>query len=151
MSKQCAVILDMDGTLADVSGIRHFVRPTAERKRKDFDAFHAESVNVPAHAHVVKIARDAHAAGIAVLIVTARRARWRNHSAMWLALNGVPSDALFMRADDDHRKDFDVKADILARIRQTWNPVLAVDDNPAVIALWEREGIPTHIVPGWED
>lgn len=143
--KREAVIFDMDGTLADVSGIRHYVMT----RPKNFDAFHAESVNVPANAEVVDMARWFHAQGAAVIIVTARRAMWRNHTAMWLALNGVPSDAMFMRANGDQRKDYLIKRDILVMIRATWVPVLAVDDNPAVLALWDEEGIPTHRVPGW--
>lgn len=138
----------MDGTLADVSDIRHLVL-ARQRKERDFDAFHAASVNVPAHAWVVDMAREFAASGHAVIVVTARRARWRHHTAWWLAMHDVPSTALFMRADHDHRTDVLVKRDILARIRQTWEPIHAVDDNPSVIALWEQEGIPVTQVPGW--
>ncbi len=108
--KPTAVIIDVDGTLADVSSIRHHVltRP------KNFNAFHAESVSVPPNAEVVALAHQAKAEGHAVLVVTARRAQWRNHTAMWLALNDVPSDSLFMRAQDDHRRDVEVKRDILS-------------------------------------
>ena len=82
--------------------------------------------------------------------VNARRHTWRHHTAWWLALHGVPSDALFMRGNDDARRDFEVKADMLATIRQAWDVVHAVDDNPAVIRLWEEHGIATTVVPGWE-
>ena len=143
-----AVIIDMDGTLADVSSIRHHVR----RPARDFDAFHAASVDVPANAEAVRVAHAARNRGIAVLIVTARRARWRHHTAWWLALHGVPSDALIMRGDRDDRSDVEVKREMLHQIiKKAWTPVLAVDDNPAVVALWEAEGIPTMVIPGWED
>ena len=151
MSKPPAIIVDVDGTLADVSGIRHHVRKTPARPWKDFDAFHAASVDAPANFAAVAITRAARDAGIAVLVVTARRAVWRNHTAWFLALNDIPSDALFMRATKDGRPDVDVKRDILARIRTQWTPVLAVDDNPAIVALWRSEGIPTVVIPGWED
>lgn len=144
--KRPAAIFDMDGTLANVSSIRHHVRG----RRKDFGAFHGESVNVPANHEVVAMAQDMHTAGIDIVIVTARKHMWRNHTAMWLALNNVPSVAMFMRHDTDSRKDVEVKRDILTRIRQTWDVVAAVDDNPAITALWISEGIPTFIVPGWE-
>jgi beta-phosphoglucomutase-like phosphatase (HAD superfamily) len=61
--KRTAVIFDMDGTLANVSSIRHLVKPNSERHWKDFHAFHRESVNVPAHAHVVNHAQTAHMLG----------------------------------------------------------------------------------------
>lgn len=142
---QTAVIFDVDGTLADVTSIRHHVL----QRRKDFDAFHSLSVNVPPHQHVVDLAHQAKADGHAVIVVTARSTQWRNHTAMWLALNGIPSDAMFMRKQGDHRKDVLVKADILARIRTQYEVVHAVDDNPSIIALWKSEGIPTTRVPGW--
>ena len=148
-----AIIFDMDGTLANVSSIRHHLKSFDESKRrniKDFNAFHAESVNVPPHDHVVNHAQMAHMLGLAVLIVTARRAAWRHHTAWWLAMHNVPSDALFMRGNEDHRPDFEVKQDILSVIRNSWNPIHAVDDNPSVIALWQQHGIPVTIVPGWE-
>jgi uncharacterized HAD superfamily protein len=141
-----AVIVDMDGTLADVTSIRHHVR----QRPKDFDAFHRESVNVPPHDHVVQQVRDFKAAGHDILIVTARKARWRHHTAMWLALNDVPNDALFMRGDKDGRVDVEVKKDILDNISLNWTIVHAIDDNPSIIRLWEDHNIPVTIVPGWE-
>lgn len=143
--KRRAVIFDVDGTLADVSSIRHHVL----QRRKDFHAFHEQSVNVPPHHWVLGLARIAEAEGLAVLVVTARSTQWRHHTAWWLAMHGVPSDALFMRRHGDHRKDVLVKAEILAKIRTRFEVVHAVDDNPAIIALWESEGIPTTTVPGW--
>jgi cytosine/adenosine deaminase-related metal-dependent hydrolase len=56
-----------------------------------------------------------------------------------------------MRGDDDHRKDYLVKKDILDRIQKHWTVVHAVDDNPAVIQLWEENGIPTTIIEGWDE
>ena len=147
-----AIIVDMDGTLADVSGIRHHVVPPNPMPKgwyKDFHAFHSASVDCPPNPAVVDHAIRAHLLGTAVLIVTARRAMYRHQTAWWLALNGVPSDALYMRGDRDGRPDYEVKKDILASIRTSFNPIFAVDDNPAVLALWEEEGIPTLKVEGF--
>lgn len=151
--KPSAVIFDMDGTLANVHSIRHHLTrfdATKRRVVKHFDRFHAESVNVPPHSHVVNAAQVAHMLGHNVLIVTARKHMWRHHTAWWLAMHDVPSDALFMRANNDNRPDFDVKKDILSTIRQAWNPIHAWDDNPSIIALWKQEGIPHTVVDGWE-
>lgn len=147
-----AVIFDMDGTLADVRGIRHHIVPPNPKPKgwyKDFHAFHSDSVNCPPNAHVVDHAIRASLLGNAILVVTARRAMYRNQTAMWLAINGVPSDALYMRGNKDGREDFLVKKDILDSIRTRYNVIHAVDDNPAVLALWEQEGIPTTVVEGF--
>lgn len=143
--KPTAWIFDIDGTLADVREFRHYVL----NKPKNFDKFHEHSIYAPAHQHVVDMAHAAKGAGHDVVVVTARKAKWRNHTAFWLADKGIPSDALFMRGDKDSRKDYEVKKDILAQIRQTWNVVHAVDDNPNIIKLWREEGIPATIVDGW--
>jgi phosphoglycolate phosphatase-like HAD superfamily hydrolase len=145
-SRRTAVIFDVDGTLADVSSIRHHVVGT---RQKNFNAFHEQSVNVPPHPHVVQMAHDAKKAGHDVIVVTARKAQWRPHTAMWLAQNNVPSDAMFMRADNDQRPDYDVKQDIYNKINKSWDVVHAVDDNPNVLRLWAEKNIPTTRVPGW--
>ncbi len=146
-----AVVFDCDGTLVNVSSIRHLVAGGPQNGyRKDFDAFHREAVNCPPHPWVVEAARAEHAAGRAVLVVTGRSAEHRNSTAFWLALHGVPSDAMWMRARGDYRPDYVVKAEILAKIRPRWNVIRAYDDNPAILRLWAQEKIPTVVVPGWE-
>ncbi len=146
-----ARIFDVDGTLCDVSSIRHLVRGgPGNDYRKDFDAFHRESINCPPHPHVVKAAQESMAEGVAPLIVTARQTKYRNVTAFWLAMHDIPSERLYMRRTGDMRPDYEVKRDILARIRNSWDVIEAWDDNPNVIQLWREEGIPFVLVPGWE-
>jgi hypothetical protein len=147
-----AVIVDVDGTLADVSAFRHFVTLGPERKRKDFHAFHDAASGAPVIESTLDLVRDFQATGHAIIVVTARDAVWEGPTRWWLNLNDVPWDRIFHRPAGDRRKDFVVKSEILARIRaEGFVPVHAIDDNPNVIALWHAEGIPTTIVPGWED
>jgi hypothetical protein len=140
-----AAIFDVDGTLCNVESIRHYV--TA--KPKNFEAFHAGSVNCPPHEWVAESARAIHGSGMPVLVVTARKERYWWHTTLWLRENWIPYHALFMRGDNDGRPDYEVKADILAEIRRFYSPVIAFDDNPAVLRLWREEGIPAVRVPGW--
>jgi phosphoglycolate phosphatase-like HAD superfamily hydrolase len=154
MAVRTAVIFDVDGTLVDVSSIRHHLTKYDETKRtvvKHFHRFHAESVSVPAHNHVVSAAQMAHMLGHAVLVVTARKHMWRHHTAWWLAINGVPSDILVMRRNEDNRKDYEVKKDMLDMLRKEYDIIHAWDDNPSIIKLWKENNIPTTIVPGWEE
>lgn len=142
-----AEVFDMDGTLCDVRSIRHYVLGP----ERNFHKFHRESVNCPPNPEVVEDARAAHAAGRAVLVVTARSTLFRPHTAFWLALHEVPSDRLFMRRHGDQRADVLVKLDIATSIMRRWKIVKAHDDNPSVIDLWERLHLPVKKVPGWED
>lgn len=148
-TKPSAVIFDMDGTLCDVRSIRHLVDQDAGARM--FDAFHEASAGCPPNHAVVDIARSAVALGYAVLVVTARKQRWERLTAFWLADHRVPSDALYCRHDFDNRPDYEVKKDILGRIRQRYEVVLAVDDNPNVLALWRESAVPCVEVPGYGD
>ena len=146
-TRRTAHIFDVDGTLADVSEIRHHVIG----RNKNFNAFHEQSVDVPPIPHVVQMAHDAKAAGHDVIVVTARKAKYRPHTAMWLAQNNIPSDAMFMRANDDNRPDYEVKKDIYGKISKSWDVKHAVDDNPNVLRLWHEHNIPTTRVEGWQE
>lgn len=143
VSVRDAVIVDVDGTLCDVSSIQHFV---AERPR-DFDAFYRASAGCPAHEEVVREIADARDRGLAVLIVTGRQRRWRELTEAWLADHGVEYDQLYLRGDRDFRPDVAFKTDVLDWIRKDgYRPVHAWDDRPGVIKLWERHGISTTTV-----
>ena len=143
-----AVIFDVDGTLCDVSSIRHFVaRPKGE---KDFHAFHSAAAACPPHQWVLDAAHEWAASGVAVLVVTARSEEWAVPTLWWHLLNEVPFTDIFHRPLRDFRKDVLIKTDILAEIRRRgYNVVHAYDDNPAIIALWVSENIPVTEVPGW--
>lgn len=142
-----AALFDMDGTLCDVRGIRHHLIG----KTRNFHRFHRESVNCPPNQDVVDAAVEDHAAGLAILIVTARVQKYWPETQFFLRMHlPVPWDELYMRNNNDFRKDNIVKEEILAQIRADgYNPVKAHDDNPAVIEVWERNGIPTTIVEGF--
>jgi hypothetical protein len=146
--KPCA-ILDVDGTIADVSSIRHYLLD--DPRRRDFASFHAASSYVPAHADVVRVARGLDAAGITNIVLTSRRERWRYRTRVYLRRAGVPFYALGMRGEHDDRRDDDVKRDLHAQVlAMGFQPVIAVDDNPIVVQLWRSLDIPTVVVPGWD-
>jgi hypothetical protein len=145
--RQKAELYDVDGTLCDVRGIRHYV--TSEKR--DFHSFHMASQFCPPNHDVVEWARAARAEGRAVIVVTARMARYRMLTRRWLNAWDIPFDILRTRQDGDFRKDAVVKREILASLRQDFDIVTAYDDNPAVIDVWQSEGIRTVVVPGWDE
>lgn len=141
-----AVIYDMDGTLCDVRGIRHYVTG----KKRNFHKFHTESVNCPGNVDVVEAAKADHKAGRAVLIVTAREETFGTHTAFWLAGQEVEYDRMYMRRKGDYRQDSTVKREILDQIqRDGYKVVRAYEDNPNVWEVWEQNGIETIRVAGF--
>lgn len=146
-----AIIVDVDGTLVDVSGARHYVVGRTREQGKDFHHFHLAAMFCPPHRWVLDRVEDAAMAGWKVLIVTARKRQWEWQTRAWMEKHGVQFDRLYMRPDADNRKDVDVKRDILALIEQEFEVVVAIDDNPNVIALWKENNIPVIVVPGWDE
>lgn len=154
MKRKC-VIVDVDGTLVNVSSIRHHVlgamNADGSYNKKNFDAFHRDSVNCPVIPETVVELRKWMAKGYFVVVVTARSWKYYPQTAWWLAEHEIPHDEIFMRMEGDHRKDYIVKKEILDRMRRLgWDPQHAIDDNPSVLELWVEEGLGTTTVPGWE-
>lgn len=144
-----AVIVDVDGTLCDVRGIRHYVAGSGKR---NFDAFHSASALCPPIPETLSWVEGHRRAGREIFIVTARQAKWRLLTQTWLRKWEVSYHHLLMRHDDDFRPDVEVKTDILAYIDTLgFNVVAAIDDNPAVIDLWRANSIPVTVVPGWDE
>ncbi len=145
--KRHAIIYDMDGTLTDVRGIRHLVRG----KYRNFDAFHRGSYFCPPNEQVRDMALDSNHNGYANIIVTARTETYREVSQAWLDEQGIPFENMYMRADGDFRKDYDVKREILAQILEDYDVLHAADDNPAISQVWAEREIVTTVVPGFFD
>lgn len=148
MSKPPAVIFDMDGTLCDVTSVRHHI---LDRRRRNYRAFHYLSVFCPPIEWVRDRAIDCNIEGVTVIVVTARREEWRTLTEAWLFQHNIPYDTLHMRGQDDPRKDKLVKGDILDKLLETYDIEHAYDDNPSIIELWQERGIPYTVVPGWAE
>ena len=142
-----AVIVDVDGTLADVRHIRHHVAS----KPKNFDAFHAASEFVPPNQQAVDFAVRHFQSGHRVVVVTARMQKWLPVTRAWLDRHlPVPFDGPFHRQDGDGRPDVQVKREIFRYLARHYDVRAACDDNPNVVALWTELGIPVEVVPGWD-
>jgi hypothetical protein len=145
--KPSAVIVDVDGTLVNVSSVRHFV---AGGTKRDFNAFHAGSAHCPPNAEAITWVEEMADAGHHILVVTARMEQWRSLTQTWLDTHMTrPVTDLVMRADQDFRPDFHVKREIHAELAQRFTITHACDDNPAIVALWDELGIPVKVIPGW--
>lgn len=146
--KPKARILDVDGTLCDVSTVRHHVLKVKDEK--DFDAFHAASEFCPPNQQALDYAIETVELGMVPVVVTARMEKWKDVTTRWLDKHmPVAYDGPFHRRDGDRRSDRVVKLEILRYLRTQYDIRGAIDDNPQVIELWKSQGIPVEIVPGW--
>jgi FMN phosphatase YigB (HAD superfamily) len=152
MIKRPAWIFDVDGTLVDVDPILHILLNKdreSDSFKRNYDDFHKESIHCAPHQNVVDMVWEARK-NFDIIIVTARKEKYRNLTSRWLKNNNVPHDALFMRRDEDHREDYAVKKDILEHVNVYWDIKHAVDDNPSIIKLWEENGIATTKIGTWD-
>lgn len=140
-------IFDLDGTLLDLTGIRDW----AEGRRDDYDTFHKLAANAPIIPSTVSSLYALWGTGWEITIVTARSVKFYTETCSWLADKNIPFHTIWMRANNDLRSDYEVKDEmILMRLTKDELPYLAFEDNPELVKLWEKYGIPTVQVPGWE-
>lgn len=142
-----AVIVDVDGTLCNVSSALHHL--------PNFAAFHRASRLCPPTPEVIAWCADHHNAGRELLVVTGRKYQHEGLTRDWLDEHlPLPYVGPYMRGDADDRPDTEVKSDILEIITADgFEVVAAIDDRPSVIRNWESHGVPTTVVmrPDWLD
>ncbi|GAB2579396.1 phosphatase domain-containing protein [Nitrincola alkalisediminis] len=141
MKKYSAVIVDVDGTLAefDPEEVRHWVLG----EEKHWDAFfdHMETA-APIDA-VVKLVRILHQQGQKILICSGRPETHMARTLAWLNAHEIPYDGVYLRKErDDHLRDEVVKAELLEDMKVAgFEPWLVLDDRDAVVAQWRALGL----------
>lgn len=154
MEKPLAIIFDRDGTMASVhngpSHSRHDTGDYTKATNDDWAAFNASlpfDRPVPLVVGLLKAVRP----GVIRIMVSGRAAGDKKGETFrywqmwqWIHKHNLPIDYLFMREAGDKRLDSVVKEEILNRdILPRFNPVVAVDDRPAILDVWKRHGLLT--------
>lgn len=130
-----AIIVDIDGTLAHMTG----------RSPYDWEKVGEDALDENL-ARIVEILRYR----LRVIIVSGRSSEGREITERWLADNGVRYDELYMRPANDSRADTIVKNEIFdAHIRNRFNVVCVFDDRNCVVDYWRRVGLSCYqVAPG---
>jgi len=142
------VLVDMDGTLADV---RHRLR-FLQGRRKDWKGFFSQMHKDPPNPEIVQMVREL-ARDHEIVIVSGRPDNYRRVTEDWLASNHVPYASMYMRRAGDHRPDDIVKREILENLLKLGKDIkLVIDDRPTVCDMWRGCGLDVHQVPSdfWE-
>lgn len=136
--QQRCIIIDVDGTLADVSGGVQ----AKEDGTFDWENFFGAMPFYPSNEWCVRLAQIYYQMGFVVHIVTARPDRYKENTEDWLAKYGVPYDFLYMRKDGDMRKDEAIKQEILDGEFPDKSIIeFVVDDRSEVVEMWRKNGI----------
>lgn len=124
MNRQPAVIVDMDGTLCDVSTVIHL-----QAEPDGFAAFQTGCAQCPPNQAVVNWCVDHHNGGSEILVVTGRDAWAHGLTCQWLSEHlPVSIGGLYMRRDGDSRSNLDVKREIHSRLATLYDIRAAIDE-----------------------
>lgn len=168
------VLVDMDGTLFDLSHRLHFIKGVCvwcsgtglmgngvqqcarcngtKKSKKDWNGFFAHCADdkpIPTIVNWVKaIAADP---SFMVCVVSGRPIdKVGDASVASLEKHGVPYDHLFMRNGGDRRDDVIVKREILSKLPKG-QIAFAIDDRPRVVRMWREEGVKVFAVADQSD
>jgi len=141
-------IFDIDGTLVDSAEHFHLLDSTPLGHTKNLYEYHSLALNSPPRESVVALSRVLWEAGIRIVIVTSRYNNFLYETVEWLKAHNIYYDELYMRDATDDRTHYLVKKDILNVLKSKgYNILLAVDDNPEIIKLWQEHDIVAAHMP----
>lgn len=128
-----AVIFDLDGTLAHM-----FDRKPFEWSRVGEDLIDEE---------LAQMAKDLYLLDNKILVVSGRDAVCRQETVDWLNKHEIPFDDLFMRPEEDSRKDSIVKREIFFNdIYSNYYVRFVFDDRNQVVETWRDIGLKCYQV-----
>ena len=143
------VIVDIDGTVADCTHRQHFVQNVQKKDWKGFfSQLYLDTPRKDVYEDACEVARENDAE---IVFVSARPEDYREETEAWLKKNKMDYIALVMRRKGDSRPDTDVKRDIYNRYLKQYDVVKVFDDRPAVIRMWEAEGLDVEDVGNGEE
>jgi predicted kinase len=131
------VLVDIDGTLADISHRLHYV----SGEKKDWDGFFSEIDKDSVRKDVVDMVWEA-SEKFNLFLVSGRPDKYRKETQKWLYENHIDDyfTGLIMRGTGDKRPDTMVKQDIL-KCFGAENVEYVIDDRPCVIEMWRNNGV----------
>jgi len=131
------ILIDLDGTLADVSHRLHHV----QGRRKNWDAFFAGMAEDPLNAWCRELMRGMKALGHTIAIVSGRPDDYEREVRNWLTTHDAPFDRLLLRQAGDFRPDTVVKQEILHEHFDKDDILFIVDDRQGVVDMWREQGL----------
>ena len=134
-NKPNCIIVDIDGTLAHMSG----------RSPYDYSKVHTDTVDPVIREIVQRYAQRnimEETPSTYILIVSGREDGCKAVTEQWLQDNQIPYDELHMRKHDDNRDDRIVKKEIYDEwIKNRYNVRFVLDDRDRVVEMWRGLGL----------
>lgn len=135
--KPKAVIIDLDGTLADIRvRLKHL-----SGNKKDWKSFNKTIETDELHEWcreiILRFSTDHK-----IIIVSGRTDDLKKETEAWLKKYDVPYHYIFMRKSNDFRPDNLIKLEIYEKeIRDKFKVIFVLDDRQKVVDMWRAEGL----------
>lgn len=139
------IIVDIDGTIADLSHRLHFIK--TEGKKKDWKSFLSNCEHDEPKEDVIRLIQSVkngyHNHSVNVVLCSGRGDEYRDKTQNWLQMHFNRYNHLFMRERADYREDYIIKEIILDfEIMTRYNNIIvAFDDRDQVVKMWRSRDI----------
>lgn len=139
-----ALIVDIDGTLANAEHRLHYIRDEQGglKADKNWHAFHAACIDDEPFKWCLDMVTIYKKHDYAIFLMTGRGAEHREATLSWLKKYRVPFDELYMRGVGDHREDSVVKKELYRfHIEDDYRVEFVLEDRKSVVAMWREVGL----------
>lgn len=140
-------IVDIDGTLANLSHRLHFIQKEPKKWDAFFDACDGDSpiqdvIDVIRAVGLWNHYGETATESACVVYLTGRPERVRFQTCDWLRKHHLPLGEIVMRKDGDHRPDTIAKKELLDRLISEGHQIAGVfEDRPSVVRTWRELGL----------
>ena len=158
MAKELAIIVDVDGTLADMRGVRtpfEWDKVSEDRPHQDvinlvkdlasLGEFHFQDDDENGYREKSVFKKK-----YKIIITTGRDGVCEEDTKKWLEHYKVPYDDFYIRKAGDFRKDNIIKSEIyMDHIRPKYDVKFVIDDRDQVVEMWRSLGLRVlQVAPG---
>lgn len=151
MDKVKSIIVDLDGTIANINHRLHVIKCP----NPDWDKFYAQCANDEINQWCINLMDAMGDAGYQILIVSGRRKSTLKDTKLWLEHYNVPYHKLFLvREDDNFEPDHDLKRKWLHRKfrhKAASKVEFVIDDRTRVVEMWRNEGLTCLQCARWKE
>lgn len=136
LDKAPTYLVDIDGTLAEM----------VDRGPFEWDKVGSDSLR----GQVAETIQALYGCGYRIIVMSGRDSACRPQTIEWLDKYEIPFDALFMRAENDMRKDNIVKQELFDKhVRHNYDVIAVFDDRQQVVDMWRAMGVDCfQVAPG---
>lgn len=131
------VVVDLDGTVADLSHRFHWI----DREEKNWNQFFLECEGDSPIQSTIDMVKQDIADGKQIIFVSGRSDIVRDRTELWVGRHVQEDPIILMRRSFDKRPDTEVKKDIYDKYLKGYNILKVYDDRPSVIRMWQAEGL----------